>query len=99
MAGGGLWTLLALDRTWVRDALEAAVRDDAGHPFVALPYLVLMKLESGRLQDLADISRMMGCADEAGLSGTRRLIARYRPQDAEDLERMIRLGKLEHGDS
>jgi hypothetical protein len=30
------------------------------------------------------------------LEAVRRVIARVRPQDADDLESMVRLGKLEH---
>lgn len=96
MPGGRTLDVLALRRPWVREALEAAVHDDAGRPYVALPYLVLMKIESGRLQDLADISRMLGFARESQRNETRRMVSRYRPEDAEDLESMIRLGRLEH---
>ena len=35
-----------------------------GLPIIDLPYLVLMKLSASRTQDLADISRMLGLADE-----------------------------------
>ncbi|NQU39924.1 MAG: hypothetical protein HQ523_08240 [Lentisphaerae bacterium] len=93
---GRILDVIALDGTWVSDALNTAVRDADSHPFVSLPFLVLMKLESGRLQDLADISRMLGCADEASVAAVRTTIAKYRPQDTDDLESMHRLGKLEH---
>ena len=96
MPGGRPWTLLALRRPWLREAFESASRGETGRPYVAVPYLVLMKLESGRLQDLADISRMLGFAEESPLDETRRIVSQYRPEDAEDLESMIRLGKLEH---
>jgi len=55
-----------------------------------------MKLESGRLQDLADISRMLGCADESQVDEVRKIIISYRPQDMDDLESMLALGRLEH---
>lgn len=55
-----------------------------------------MKLTSGRMQDLADVSRMLGCADTSDVNGVRETIKRYRPQDAEDLESLLVLGKLEH---
>ena len=64
MGGAVGLDLLALDHAWVGEALDAAVQDAEGRPFASLPFLVLMKLESGRLQDLADISRMLGCASE-----------------------------------
>jgi hypothetical protein len=94
--GGRSFDLIALDKPWVEEALASAVFDAARRPFVSLPCLVLMKLESGRLQDLADISRMLGCAQAAQVNATRALIARHRPQDRADLESMVRLGKLEH---
>jgi hypothetical protein len=96
MPGGRTLDVIAPDRKWVREALDCAKRDKSGRPFVTLAHLVLMKLESGRLQDIADISRMLGFAPDARIADTRRLVARYRPQDTEDLESMIRLGKLEH---
>jgi hypothetical protein len=88
--------LIALHEPWVHDALTSVVRDGTGRPYIDLPFLVLMKLESGRLQDLADISRMAGCADPTEIQRVRDTIRRYRPQDTEDLESMIHLGRLEH---
>ena len=40
-----------------------------GLPVIALRYLVLMKLEAGRTQDLADVSRMHGGAPNAAWPG------------------------------
>jgi len=103
-AGGSTWRLpggrtldvLALRQGWVHEALDSVGYDERGRPFIDLPFLVAMKLESGRLQDLADISRMLGFADEGQLTRTRALVSRLRPQDSVDLESMIQLGKLEH---
>ena len=64
-------------------------------PYISLPYLVLMKLVSGRLQDLADIGRMLGGAAEPERDAVRAVIRRYRPRDAEDMESLIRLGQRE----
>lgn len=52
--------------SWWADAIAAAQnnRDAQGLPIVPLAYLVLMKFRAGRLQDLADISRMLGQANE-----------------------------------
>ncbi len=98
LPGGRNLDLLALKQPWVEAAMDASVRDADGHPFVSLPFLVLMKLESGRLQDLADIGRMLGCADENQVSAVQDVIRRYRPQDIEDFQSMLHLGKLEHAD-
>jgi hypothetical protein len=69
-----------------------------GLPYIALPYLVLMKLASGRMQDLADIGRMLGGAEPAGMDEVRRIMVRYRPRDLEDVENMRRIGQLEYGE-
>lgn len=58
-------------------------------------YLVLMELRSGRTQDLADISRMLGLAADAEIQRTREIVAKYQPDDIEDLESLINLGRLE----
>jgi hypothetical protein len=62
---------------------------------LVLPYLVLMKLESSRLQDTADLSRMLGLASEEELARVRAVVARYAPGEADDLESLIYLGRLE----
>ena len=57
---------------------------------------MIMKMESGRLQDLADVSRMLGFADSKQLEAIRSVVTRFRAQDVEDLGNLIQLGKLEH---
>ncbi len=102
--GGSTWRLpkgrsldlLALDHAWVGEALDAAVNDAKGHSYASLPFLILMKLESGRLQDLADISRMLGCAGQDQVDAVRAVVERFRPQDMPDLQSMLRVGRLEH---
>ncbi len=63
---------------------------------MARDHLVLMKLTAGRLQDLADIGRMLGAAAEPALNAVRGVVLRYRPADGGDLESIIRLGRHEH---
>ncbi len=102
--GGSSWRLpsgraldiIALDHEWVSAALSSAISTNKGYPVISLPYLTLMKLDAGRLQDLADISRMLGFADNKQLTETRQLIKQFNPQDIDDLESMIQLGRLEH---
>jgi len=103
--GGSAWVttegqeldLIALQTPWTEEAVGSAITAPDGQPYVALPYLVLMKLVSSRVQDLADISRMLGVADNATIETTRALVARHRPSDVEDLESVIRLGRIEQG--
>lgn len=89
--------VLELSAPWARPALEAAQRnrDAAGFPILPLPYLVLMKFEAGRLQDLADIARMLGMASPDQVDEVRALFRQYRPEDLEDLESLWMLGRLE----
>jgi hypothetical protein len=85
---------------WWPDALAEAQtnRDAQGLPVLPLRYLVLMKFQSGRVQDIADITRMLGQADAAALDAVRALFKQYVPADLGDLESLNTLGKLEMGD-
>lgn len=99
--------VLELDAPWALEALQEAQgnRDLStgsrqrlqGMPVLPLPHLVLMKLQAGRVQDLADAARMLGQAPEEALARVRRLFQRYAPHDLEDVESLITLGKLELG--
>jgi hypothetical protein len=105
--GGSTWSApdgLTIDvieghEPWWPDALSEAQanRDAQGLPILPLRYLVLMKFQSGRVQDIADITRMLGQADEARLDAVRALFKKYAPSDLADLESLITLGKLELG--
>ena len=99
LPGGRSLDLIAPDRSWMQKALATPARDAAGLPCVPLRYLVRMKRESGRLQDLADISRMPGGADAAGADKVRAAVVRCRPQATTDVESSLALGKREHGQS
>jgi len=85
------------DAAWVNEALEKTNQDVEGYPVLDLPYLVLMKMAASRTQDLSDVARMLGLADEADLERVREVLRRYTPEDMEDLESLIYLGKLEAG--
>jgi len=80
---------------WLEDALAQPERDPAGYPVMALPYLVLMKLQAMRAQDWADVSRMLGLAGDDELRRVRAVVARYSPEDSADLESLIFIGKKE----
>jgi len=103
--GGSAWMspdgtrVEALERSdgWIEEALAqaAANRDPQGLPVLPLAYLVLMKLQASRAQDVGDLARMLGQADEEALAAVRDLITREAPGDLEDLESLIQLGRLE----
>jgi len=82
---------------WWSEALAQAAdnRDPQGLPILPLPYLVLTKLRAGRVQDVADVTRMLGLADGAALAEVRSFIDREAPEDLDDLESLIELGQLE----
>jgi hypothetical protein len=55
-----------------------------------------MKFESGRAQDIADITRMLGQATPEQLATVRAVFKQWRtPDETEDLESLISLGRLE----
>ncbi len=80
---------------WLSEALRHVQHDPAGYPVLDLPYLVIMKLAASRVQDTADLSRMLGLASDAELARVRRIVARYTPDDLADLESLIYLGRVE----
>jgi hypothetical protein len=69
--------VILLNEPWVREAIQHPKIGSDGLPYIDLPYLVLMKLSANRIQDLADISRMLGGANEDGLRKTRSVIKKY----------------------
>jgi len=83
------------DYPWLDEALTHPRQDMAGYPVLDLPYLVLMKMESSRLQDTADLSRMLGLASDEELERVRAVVARYAPTEMGDLESLIYLGRFE----
>ncbi len=103
LIGGSMWespdkrTLDVLEREddWVDEALRNVGEDPQGLPVVKLPYLVLMKLQSSRTQDIADVSRMLGGADESTLAEVVRVAEMYLSESVEDVRSLIQLGKLE----
>ncbi len=86
------------DRPWLEEALARPRLDPAGFPVLELPYLVLMKLNASRVQDTADLARMLGLASDEELEQVRAAVARYAPGDADDVESLIYLGRIEAQD-
>jgi len=81
---------------WETALHEASDNLDAqGLPALPLPYLVLSKLQAGRAQDVADVSRMLGAASEGDLGSVRLAVRTYAPDLLEDIESLIALGRLE----
>jgi hypothetical protein len=103
--GGSSWTtpdgfsvdVLELEEPWTGQALAEAQanRDPQGLPVLPLPYLSLTKFQSGRVQDTADLARMLGQANEEALAAVRAVFRQWLPAEMEDLESLIELGQLE----
>ena len=103
--GAGIWRaptgievdVLECRAPWCPVALADASRnrDVQGLPVLPLPYLVLMKLQSGRAQDVADLARMLGQAAPSLLDNVRAAVRIHAPADIDDLESLIALGRLE----
>lgn len=85
------------DYPWLEEALAHPRQDPAGYPVLDLPFLVLMKMVSSRGQDLGDLTRMLGLASEEDLERVRDGVARYTPDEVDDLESLIYLGQVEMG--
>jgi hypothetical protein len=83
------------DEPWVKETLTHPKKDPNGYPVVSLAYLVLLKMASQRAQNWADVSRMLGWASDIELDKVRAIVNRYAPEDVEDLESLIFIGKKE----
>ena len=80
---------------WLKKALAHPAKDPAGYPVIGLSYLILLKMAAQRAQDWADVSRILGWASDADLNEVRAVVKEYTPEDLEDLESLIFLGKKE----
>ncbi|NJN54504.1 MAG: nucleotidyl transferase AbiEii/AbiGii toxin family protein [Anaerolineae bacterium] len=87
--------ILFADYEWLEEALATPQHDMADYPVLGLPYLVLMKMDTGRGRDFGDVTTMLGWANEEELNEVRRVIARYSAQDLNDLESLIFIGQQE----
>lgn len=80
---------------WLKKALSDIGHDPAGYPVIKLPYLVMMKMEAQRVRDLGDLGTMLGWASDTDLDEVRKVVAQFTPQDSDDLESLIFIGKRE----
>ncbi len=84
---------------WLDEALAQVRYDGMGYPVLDLPYLVLMKLEASRTQDIGDLARMLGLASDDEVARVRIVVALYAPSEMDDLESLIYLGRMELNDA
>lgn len=83
------------DYPWLKKALADPGQDPAGYPVIKLPYLVMMKMDAQRVRDFGDLGTMLGWASDADLDEVRAVVKQYAPEDLEDLESLIFIGKRE----
>jgi len=103
---GYLWTLndasldlLTSDKQWAEEACSTPAVDQSANRIISLPYLVLMKLDSGRPQDTADVSRMVALAAVGTLDMVRDVLRRYArdSETLEDFDSLLEIGRWELG--
>lgn len=87
--------IICADFPWIEEALSAPKHDPVGLPVLDLPYLIIMKLMANRPVDIGDMTRMLGLAGEAECDRVREAVQKYSPEDADDLEALIILGRME----
>jgi hypothetical protein len=106
--GGSQWRtpegvsvdVIALGRPWGEQALAAAAGNTKpdGVPVLTLPFLIVMKIDSGRTSDGFDVSRMLAAASEDDRTVVLSAVRRWLPADVDDIESMIAFARLESGD-
>jgi hypothetical protein len=89
--------VLTRNDSWLDAALAQPVQDRAGIPVLPRAYLILMKLQAGRTQDLADIQRLLALTSAPERASVRGIVERYSPELTEDFESLIMLADLEFG--
>ncbi len=82
---------------WAAEAVAHPAFAPNGLPVIALPYLVLMKMQASRGIDIGDLSRVLGAANDKAIAEVHHVVDAYLPDDVEDLEGLIYLGRLEYG--
>ncbi|MGD1065504.1 MAG: hypothetical protein ABR975_01665 [Vulcanimicrobiaceae bacterium] len=86
-------------QAWVREAFETAVaRDRSGHRVIPLAYLVLMKLDSARAIDQADLSRTLGRLDAEQVEAIVRIVERHYgdPAAGDEVRQYHEVGRWEY---
>lgn len=83
------------DTPWLRKALAHPSKDQAGYPVIGMPYLVILKMNAQRTRDMGDLGTILGWASDSELDEVRAVVAEYSPEDSDDLESLIFIGKKE----
>ncbi|PDW00158.1 hypothetical protein CJ255_21040 [Candidatus Viridilinea mediisalina] len=84
---------------WLEEALTTPSFDTAGFPVMPRPYLILLKLQAGRSQDLADIQRLLRGTSAEERSHMHAMIAHEAHDLVADFDALCTLADLEYGGS
>jgi hypothetical protein len=91
--------VLTRSDTWLDSVLAAPGRDAANYPVLPRAYLILLKLQAGRTQDLADVQRLVAYMSPTQRAEFTQVVQRASPELVEDLESLYTLADLEFGSS
>jgi len=88
--------LFAMRHPWAAKAIrEVQVDPRTGLPTLRVEYVVLMKLTVSRSIDVGDLSRVLGARTDPELNRVRAAVRRYQPDDLDDVDRLVVLGRME----
>jgi hypothetical protein len=89
--------LFEMRHPWAAAALrDARPEPRTGLPTLPVAYVVLMKMTVSRTIDIADLTRVLGGRSEEELEAVRAAVRQFGgPDDLDDLEQLIALGRLE----
>jgi hypothetical protein len=89
--------VLTRSDAWLDTVLAAPAYDAAGYPVLPRTYLILLKLQAGRTQDLADVQRLVAYTSPAQRAAFTQVVRLASPELVEDLESLFTLADLEFG--
>ena len=82
---------------WLDDALTSPTLDPAGLPTLPRRYLLLLKLQAGRTQDLADVQRLLRGTSPEERATMRAVVQGNAAELVEDYDALVTLADLEYG--
>jgi hypothetical protein len=91
--------LIPLEQPWAEAALEEAAGNlgSDGMPVMPLPFLIMMKLRSGRGSDGYDVVRMFAAASDDDRAMVAGVVRQWDSELSEDIASLIEMGRLEAG--
>lgn len=89
--------VLSSAQNWCKEAFCEHAEDQTGLRVIPLPYLVLMKFDSARGIDQADLTRMLGRLDDDQIERVIKIVELYSgdPSVADEVRQYAQLGRWE----